>query len=228
MRDKILQLLAEAHDLERTDPIVVNTRYDLSLVGEKVGDEYHVPVKILDNYELRLSDEALEAAEQLVYHFLNGDNIQDLDKLNLDYAAIYDADTVLRKRAEYGVGAPAIMYLARILVKYEYSSLNAYPINHGIVAEWHHTHDQVIISGFSQEKFRQYCQDTGNTWWGIKYVKAQMVDELRPVIASYLRNNVWITDDKYFTKLLGAIATNQFRVTSKADYELSMWVYMSD
>ena len=62
MRDKILQLLAEAHDLERTDPIVVNTRYDLSLVGEKVGDEYHVPVKILDNYELRLSDEALEAA----------------------------------------------------------------------------------------------------------------------------------------------------------------------
>ena len=228
MHDKVLQLLVQTHDLERTDPIVVKTSYDLSFIGEKVDDAYHVPVQILKDYGLYLSDEALFASQQLVDYFLEGLDIQNLDTLNIDYAAIYDADIVIRERSQHGIGAPSSVLLARILVKYEYSTLNSYPINYGIVSEWHHTNNQVIISNFDKEKFENYCQETGNTWWGIKYVKAQMVSELRPVIAAYIRSNPWINDEQYFIKLLGAIAHNQFRVTSKADYNLSMWVYMSD
>ena len=214
------------------------TEYVLNMSENK--DLIEFPPAIIDNnkiiiksvdiedYELVFTDNMVTASYQLVDAFYEGKDIQDLDKLNIPYEPIYQADIIVRNYQEYGFDIDSKILLARLLVKYEYSTINQGTSEYNMLKSWTISPTIVTLESFDKQEFLRYCRDTNSSWWSMPRIKPQLIDNAKNLISEYLQKHPTSADDSYFKQLLGAIVHNQFELSKHAANQLSSWIYELD
>ena len=188
-------------------------------------DTIYIESEDIEAYELVFTKNMVDASYQLVDAFLAGEDIQDLDILGIPYEPIYQADIIVRNYQEYGFTIDSKILLARLLVKYEYSTINQDKLEYTMLDSWTTAPTVVTLDSFNKDEFLRYCHDTNSSWWSISRIKPQLIASAKDSIIEYISNNPESTDDTYFKHLLGAIVHNQFELSKHAENQLSSWIY---
>ena len=196
--------------------------------GAPVDDIFHIPIMYIESFDLTISDHVKTESRKLVDHFIAGDDIYDLDALDLDYAAIYNADTVVGNRQYYGLFIDSYVLLARLLVKSEYSTLNRAVYGYNILLDYEFGTPDIVIKQFDRSEYIRYGNENNKTWWNIPVVKGQLLNIIKPQVLEYLAENPESENDQIFTTMLGPLAMNRYELTPEAENALRHWYHQLD
>lgn len=180
--------------------------------------------------DILFDEQTLKYSHKLTKAYFAGKDISDTTRLGIDSEYIYAADQIVRLRQSYGLPIESEVLLARLLIKYEYSTINkransdVYKLAQSFnpIVSYKSTPYEVIIRGVNKRLLDAITVSTESYTLPSGFIKDAISDLLMADIRGIVTKNPMLMNDKGLKEILEPVVYGNVVLSKKVREDLWM------